>query len=197
MKKSLILFIGLGMLMIFSGQVYAAPIVDVVEAPTGYFVPTDAQKGDSPYYRWWDDDWGWTHTAIPGTFSTAELSISAFDVDYPYGEVDIIYAYDTDTTTWIELGYLEGEDEQWSYKTFDLNLSIFGNEINNGLEVWIDIDTTHTSNYWAVTLAKSVLNLDGGTIPGPGPGAQVPEPATFLLFGFGLAGLAGLKKRFK
>ncbi|MCS6986329.1 MAG: hypothetical protein NZM40_02675 [Sphingomonadaceae bacterium] len=30
--------------------------VDVVEAPTGFFVPTDAQKYDWPYYRWFGDD---------------------------------------------------------------------------------------------------------------------------------------------
>ena len=55
----------------------------------------------------------------------------------------------------------------------------------------------NNSDIWAVALAKSVLSVDGGEIGSPEPGVGVPEPATMLLLGFGLAGLAGFKKRFK
>jgi hypothetical protein len=34
----------------------AAAIIDTVQAPTGYFVPTDADKYNWPYYRWHGDD---------------------------------------------------------------------------------------------------------------------------------------------
>ena len=195
MKKILMLFIGFSMLMIFSVQVYAVTIVDVVEAPTGYFVPDDSQKKDSQYYRWYGDNWGWTHNPIADSFSTATLSISAFDVDWTASdpEVDIIQIYANGG--WQNLGSLQGEDDTWSYTTFNLGASYF-DEIATGLQVQIIIDSTNTG-IWAVTLAKSVLNLDGGRVPDPEPGAKVPEPATLLLFGFSLLGLAGFKQRFK
>lgn len=196
MKKLLVLILGLSMIVAISGQAFAVAIVDVVEANTGFFVPTDAQKFDSPYYRAYNQNWGWTHSGIAGTFSTADLSISAFDVDASSGEVDEIEIFNEFSGTWDPLGTLAGGNNIWSYTTFALDLTEYTEEINNGLQVRMLIDTG-TQGSWLVTLAKSVLNLDGGTIPEPEPGAQVPEPATFLLFGFGLAGLAGFKKRFK
>ena len=48
---------------------------------------------------------------------------------------------------------------------------------------------------WYVTLAKSALSVDGGQIPNPNP--SVPEPATIMLFGAGLAGIGLLRNRFK
>ena len=76
-----------------TGGIQAAT-VDVVEAPTGFFVPTDAQKYDSPYYRYVSEDWGWVHNAIAGVITSAELLIAAFDVDYSLGELDEIFAMD-------------------------------------------------------------------------------------------------------
>jgi hypothetical protein len=96
----------------------------------------------------------------------------------------------------VPLGELAGATNIWSYTDFDLPLVDFDTAIFAGLEVWMDIDSNDTGS-WAVTLAKSVLSLDGGEIPGPGPGA-IPEPATMLLLGSGLIGLAGFaRRRFK
>lgn len=174
----------------------ASALVDVVESPTGYFTPTDSQKYDSPYYRWNGDDWGWAHSAVSGTFSTATLSVSAFDVDYDSwstyytGERDAIYAYDNGVKTF--LGYLAGGNDIWSYTTFTLGSNFF-DDIATGLQVWMGIDTTNEG--WAVSLAKSVLSLDGGSLPNPNPN-PVPEPSTLLLLGGGLAGLALARRRF-
>ncbi|MBN1381826.1 MAG: PEP-CTERM sorting domain-containing protein [Deltaproteobacteria bacterium] len=193
MRKFRMVLVVLSVLLAFGTMAYAAPVTDVVQYPTGYFVPDDASKYNSPYYRWYGEDWGWQHNAIAGTFTSATLSISAYDVDWDnanYPEVDEIYAYDNGTMTL--LGTLIGEDDTWSYTTFTLG-SNFYDDINAGLQVYMKIDVDSQWR-WAVTLAKSVISVDGGTIPDPDP--NVPEPATLLLLGFGLAGLATLRKKF-
>jgi hypothetical protein len=186
MKKSKVLLIVLAIMLTCGSLAYAAPAIDVVQAPTGFFVPTDPQKLSAPYYRWYGEDWGWTHGAMASGFSTATLSISAFDVDAP-SEVDNIYAYDNGVKTL--LGSLAGGNNIWSYTTFTLG-SNFYDDIAAGLQVMIEIDTATQGN-WAVSLAKSVVSVDGGTPPNPG----LPEPATLLLLGLGLAGLATLRKK--
>jgi hypothetical protein len=197
MKKSLMLVIAVALLAI-SSVAFAAPAVDVRDfgvpgPPPTYWQDPIASPTSSPYYRWWNQDWGWQHGSIVGTFSGATLNISAFDVDAndPVSpEVDKIYA--KDNGVWTYVGTLAGANNIWSYTTFTLD-SNFYDDIVAGLEVWIDIDTTHTSDYWAVSLAKSALSVDGGTIPGPNP---TPEPTSMLLIVSGLAGLAIFRKKF-
>ena len=189
MKKLKVLAIVLGIMMTFGSMAYAAPYVDVVQSPTGFFVPDDSLKYSSPYYRWYGEDWSWQHGAVAGTFSSAVLGISAFDVDAP-SEVDEIWA--KESGAWVMLGTLAGATDVWAYTEFTLGTEFY-DDIAAGLEVMIKIDTG-TMGWWAVTLAKSALSIDGGTPPGPEPG-PVPEPATLLLLGFGLAGLATLRKK--
>jgi hypothetical protein len=180
-----------------------AAITDVQDysnnTPTEYFVDIDANKYNFPYYRGQTQDWGWVHNALAGSWTTATLEISAFDVDFDFGEQDTISAWDG--AGWTVLGNLAGANDQWQFTTFDL--SSYGwaaAQIATGLQLSMNIDAANAG--WIVTLGKSTLSLDGGSqtcVPTPGVPcvASTPIPAAVWLFGTGIAGLIGFGKRKK
>lgn len=177
-----------------------AAALDVVQTPTDFFVPTDAQKFDAPYYRAFNQDWEWVHNPIPYVFTPSTvvtLNIGAFDVDFAGdpshtgGERDMISAFNG--TDWVDLGFLDGSDETWSFTTFTLDPGVFAAVIASGLQVRINIDSTLTD--WNVALSKSVLSLDNADLPSPLPG--VPVPAALPMFVSGLGLFAALAKRRK
>ena len=92
------------------------------------------------------------------------------------------------------LGTLTGDTDAWSYTKFVLDPVLF-DDITAGLKIQMNIDSTHSGNVWAVTLAKSVLTVDGGTVPDPDPNPAVPEPASTSLICIGVLGLVRLKKQ--
>jgi hypothetical protein len=177
-------------LVLGASQAHAVAVTDTIQAPTGFFTPSDAQKLDSPYYRGKGADWSWTHNAIAGAITNAHLNISAYDVDAP-SEVDKIYAMDDGV--WTLLGSLDGNNNTWAFTDFVLG-SNFDNDINAGLQVKIEIDTA-TNGSWLVSLAKSSLTVDGGRLPPPVPG--IPEPETYALMLAGLAAVGTIVKRRK
>jgi hypothetical protein len=169
----------------------AAAITDTIQAPSGFFVPSNAQVYDAPYYRGAGQDWQWQHNAIGSSFTSATLNISAWDVDYASGERDEIFAMDG--ASWVSLGFLTGNDNAWEFGNAFVLGNNFFDDIATGLKVRIDIDTTNAG--WVVTLGKSSLALDGGVLPPPTPG--VPEPTTWamLIAGFGLVGAVARRRR--
>ena len=171
----------------------AAPSVaatDIVQAPSGFFLPAGTSPYDSPYYRDNNQDWSWTHGIIAAGFTTASLSVSAFDVDFSSGETDNIYAMDSGN--WVFLGALTGSDGNWEYgNAFALGSNFF-DDIATGLQVRIDIDATNDG--WVVTLGKSVLTTDGSTLPPPMPGVPEPSSWAMMIAGFGLVG-ASMRRR--
>ena len=64
MKKVFVgMMIVLGML-IGVGAVSATTSTDIIEWDTGFFTPNESSTYVAPYYRWYDEDWGWKHNAI-------------------------------------------------------------------------------------------------------------------------------------
>lgn len=189
MNKFLIAALAASAITAVAGSASAAAVTDTIQSPTGFFVPTDAQKYDSPYYRGNGQGWGWTHTAIGGVITTATLNISAFDVDAPR-ENDVIEALDSGT--WVSLGSLAGGNDIWAFSNFVLGANFF-DDIATGLQVRMTIDTNNEG--WFVTLGKSSLSIDGGILPPPPPG--VPEPGVWalMLLGFGAVGSAIRSRR--
>lgn len=204
MKKIVLASLLLSTLL--ASTVTSAGVVDVVDALSpasnanpNYFVPGGAQPFDIPYFRYTGQDWGWKHNAILGTYATATLSISAYDVDNPSSvsgidnEIDEIYGWETSTSSWDLIGTLAGSTDTYSFTTFNLGSS-WADEISSGLMVSILIDQLDTV-YWGVSLAKSVIATDGEGPGDPNPGAEVPVPAAAWLFGSALLGFVGFRRK--
>ena len=190
---------------LFSALSASAGVVDTIDSTSGvgnvspnYFVPNSIATTSSPYYREAGEDWQWAHNAILSSYTTATLSISAYDVDNPSAvrgftdEIDEIYGYETSTSSWNLIGTLDGANDIYSFTTFNLGSS-WASEISTGLLVKILIDQGNQG--WLVALAKSVLATDGENIGNPNPGSTVPLPAAAWLFGSVVLGFFGARRR--
>ena len=165
MKKLIIVFALAVLFLAVSSETQAGiTYVDVVDATSGQpdtrFVPSGTDPFDPYYYRWHDDDWGWTHTFDPPeypdvTINWAKLEIYAFDADLR--EIDLIEG------DGLAFGQLAGSpDDSWLLTTLTLDSAALEELMDGTMDIWMDIDTEwNPSNpYWAVTLASSTLTID-------------------------------------
>ena len=182
MKKLLFIVSFMFVLLLFGNAANAFTTSDTQDATNwgDWFLPdnADPKPGDydfptSPYYRGYNEDWGWTHTVnfgmAPVNIISATLEILAWDVDQAeYPEWGEIHEIDVITADGINLGNLDiGYNNLWHTTTFNLGPSALAALTDGTLNIFMDIEQPGTDK-WYVTLKNSTLTVDFEYIPAPG-----------------------------
>ena len=143
-----------------------------------------------PYYRWDDNDWGWTHTIVfgypPAEIISATLVIEAWDVDSPIYEVNKIYGdgiYLGDLTPapdYPEGANSYGYEAGWSTTTLKLGPKALAALMDGTMDIWMDIDANTVMEPGlgceAVTLRNSILTVYYSDGPADEPSSPPDEP---------------------
>jgi hypothetical protein len=184
MMKRFLALIGLMcFLLIFSSDANALQALDTQDATNwgDYFLPDNTDPFDAPYYRWGNQDWGWTHTLNiigPYTVNAAALVIEAWDVDAAeQDEIKVNGNYIGELT--------KDKNAQWFTTTFVLGAAEIAALNSTGtLNIYMDIDTLYNPTAWAVTLKSSTLKVD-----------YIPAPGAILLGSLGVGFVGWMRKR--
>ncbi|MDH5374690.1 MAG: hypothetical protein OEW95_02620 [Candidatus Bathyarchaeota archaeon] len=118
---------------------------DLDQAGTGWPTPSN--------YNWHDQDirapFQFPHNPDDVTIMSVTVELRVFDIDAPSefppspSEVDIVYLND------LNIGTLNGTHDTWMWNTFTPSI---GTIVQGENHIDIDVDTEHTTKYWAMTV---------------------------------------------
>lgn len=186
-------------LMIFALAFLILAIGSKAQAGITYVDVVDASDGQSGTYfdstRWYDQDWGWTHTFNPAELVTpgviinsATLSVYAYDIDPQ--QVDLIEA------DGLSLGQLSGADNAWSTTVFTFDAAALDELKDGSMSIWLNISAGSYLPYnWSSKVGSSTLTVDYDVIvPEPEP-QVIPAPGAILLGSIGISVVGWLRRR--